>query len=152
MSSNEKGTSETVKVLAAETNHVGRILGWDVWNRPEKLSVMTKRDWSSIHSEVKEAESMKTIAVVWVPQWNKTKRGKNLVALSFLFWLYIYIYIYIYIHTYALWKQKIVECMYDWKWNVCFFSEGKLWMLEWLIPCPRMDMNELMCLLGKAWK
>ena len=27
MSSNEKGASETVKVLAAETNHVGRLHG-----------------------------------------------------------------------------------------------------------------------------
>ena len=55
---------------------------------------MTKRDWSSIHGEVKEAESMKTTVVVWVPGWNKTKRGKNLVALS-LPSNYIYIYIYI---------------------------------------------------------
>ena len=62
-----------------------RLHGLEVWNRPKTLSVMTKKDWSSIHGEVKEAESMKTIAVVWVPQWNKTKRGKNLVALSFLF-------------------------------------------------------------------
>ena len=46
---------------------------------------MTKRDWSSIHSEVKEAESMKTTVVVWVLGWNKTKRGKTLAALSFLF-------------------------------------------------------------------
>ena len=59
MSSNEEGASEGVKVLAAETNHVGRLHGWEVWNRPETLSVMTKRDWSNIHGEVKEAESMK---------------------------------------------------------------------------------------------
>ena len=52
-------------------------------NRPETLSVMTKRDWSSIHGEVKEAESMKT---TWVPGWNKKKRGKTLAALSFLFY------------------------------------------------------------------
>ena len=60
MSSNEKGASETVKFLAAEENHVGRLHGLEVWNRPETLSVMTKRVWSSIHSEVKEAESMKS--------------------------------------------------------------------------------------------
>ena len=60
MSSNEKGASETVKFLAAETNHVGRINGWEVWNRLETLSDMTKRDWSNIHGEVKEAESMKS--------------------------------------------------------------------------------------------
>ena len=50
---------------------------------------MTKRDWSSIHGEVKEAESMKTIVVVWVPGWNKTKRVKTLAALSFLLIIYI---------------------------------------------------------------
>ena len=46
---------------------------------------MAKKGWSSIHSEVKEAKSMKTTVVVWVPEWNKTKRGKTLAALSFLF-------------------------------------------------------------------
>ena len=46
---------------------------------------MTKRDWSSIHGEVKEAKRMKTTVVVWVPGWNKTKRGKTLAALSFLY-------------------------------------------------------------------
>ena len=45
---------------------------------------MAKRDWSSIHDEVKEAKSMKTTMVVWVPEWDKTKRGKNLATLSFL--------------------------------------------------------------------
>ena len=45
---------------------------------------MTKRDWSSIHGEVKEAKSMKTIVVAWVLGWNKTKRGKYLASLSFL--------------------------------------------------------------------
>ena len=60
MSSNEKGASGAVKFLAAETNNVGRLHGWEVWNRLETLSVMTKRDWSNIHGEVKEAESMKS--------------------------------------------------------------------------------------------
>ena len=45
---------------------------------------MTKRDWSNIHGEVKEAESMKTTVVVWVLGWNKTKRANTLAALSFL--------------------------------------------------------------------
>ena len=58
MSGNEKGAS--VEDLAAETNHVERLHGLEVWNRPKTLSVMTKRDWSSIHGEVKEAESMKS--------------------------------------------------------------------------------------------
>ena len=57
MSGNEKGANNTVEVLAAETNHVERLHGLEVWNRPKTLSVMTKRDWSSIHGEVKEAES-----------------------------------------------------------------------------------------------
>ena len=61
MSSNEKkGASMTMKFLAAETDHAGRLHGWKVWNRPETLSVMTKRDWSNIHDEVKEAESIKS--------------------------------------------------------------------------------------------
>ena len=37
-----------------------RLHGLEVWNRPKTLSVMTKKDWSSIHGEVKEAESMKS--------------------------------------------------------------------------------------------
>ena len=49
MSGNEKGASKTVEVLATETNHVERLHGLEVWNRPETLSVMTKRDWSIIH-------------------------------------------------------------------------------------------------------
>ena len=56
---------------------------------------MNKRDWSNIHGEVKEVKSMKTTVVVWVPGWNKTKRGKKLATLSFLFY-------YIYVYTYAL--------------------------------------------------
>ena len=51
----EKGSSKTVEVLVAETNHVERLHGLEVWNRPKTPSVMTKRDWSSIHSEVKRA-------------------------------------------------------------------------------------------------
>ena len=46
---------------------------------------MAKKGWSSIHSEVKEAKRMKATVVVWVPKWNKTKSGKTLVSLSFLF-------------------------------------------------------------------
>ena len=102
MSSNEKGSSETVKFLVAETNNVGRLHGWEVWNRPETLSVMTKRDWSSIHDEVKETKSMKSHIDGVGSRMEQDKEGKTLAALSFLFY-----------YTYALWKQKIVECMYD---------------------------------------
>ena len=109
MSGNEKGASNIVKILAAETNHVGRLHGWEVWNRLETLSVMTKKDWSSIHDEVKEAESMKSHSS-GVGSWKEqNKEEKTLASLSYPFLLCIHIYIY------ALWKQKIVECMYDWK-------------------------------------
>ena len=64
---------------------MGRLHGLEVWNRPETLSVMTKKGRSNIHGEVKGAKSMKTTVVVWVPEWNKTKRGRTLAALSFLF-------------------------------------------------------------------
>ena len=72
---------------------MGRLHGLEIWNRLKTLSVMNKRDWSSIHDEVKEAESMKTTVVVWVPRWNKTKRGKPLASLSCLLIIYIYIYL-----------------------------------------------------------
>ena len=62
---------------------------------------MAKKGWSNIHGEVKEAKSMKTIVVVWVPGLNKTKRGKTIAALSFLL-LYIYIYTFAFI--------KIEDC------------------------------------------
>ena len=104
MSSNERGASETVKFLAAETNHVGSLHGWEVWNRPETLSVMTKRDLSSIHGEVKEAESMKSHSGGVGSRMEQDKEGNKTCFSLFPF-----------DYTYALWKQKIVECMYDWK-------------------------------------
>ena len=82
MSSNEKGVSEAVQVLAAETNHVGRLHGWEVWNRPETLSVMTKRDWASIHGEVKEAESMKSHSSGVGFRMEQNKEGEKLLLLS----------------------------------------------------------------------
>ena len=90
MSGNEKGASETVKFLAAEENHVGRLHGGEVWNRLETLSVMTKRDWSSIHSEVKEAESMKSHSGGVGSRMEQNKEGEKLLLLSLAFWLYIY--------------------------------------------------------------
>ena len=77
MSGNEKGVSKTVKFLAAETNHVERLHGLEVWNRPKTLSVMTKRDWSSIHGEVKEAESMKSHSAGVGSRMEQNKEGKN---------------------------------------------------------------------------
>ena len=67
---------------------------------------MTKRDWSSIHDEVKEDESTKIHSGVVGSRMEQNKEGKN-SCFSLLPFDYIYIYIY------ALRKQKIVECMYD---------------------------------------
>ena len=55
---------------------------------------MTKRDWSNIHGEVKEAESMKSHSggVGSRKEQNKEEK-KNLAALSCPF-DYVYIYIY----------------------------------------------------------
>ena len=71
-----------------------RLHGLEVWNRLKTLSVMTKRDWSSIHSEVKEAESMKShrSGVGSKKEQNKEEK-KTLAALSCPF-DYVYIYIY----------------------------------------------------------
>ena len=77
LSSNEKGASNTMEVLAAETNHVERLHGLEVWNRPKTLSVMTKKDWSSIHGEVKEAESMKIYSGGVGSRMEQNKEGKK---------------------------------------------------------------------------
>ena len=87
----KKGASKTVKVLVAETNHVGRLHGWEIWNRPGTLSVMTKRDWSSIHIEVKEDESMKIHSGGVGSRMEQNKEGKTLTALSCLLIIYVYI-------------------------------------------------------------
>ena len=54
---------------------------------------MTKKYWSSIHGEVKEAESMKSHSGGVGSRMEQNKEGKNLAALSCLLILYIYIYI-----------------------------------------------------------
>ena len=57
---------------------------------------MTKRDWSNIHGEVKEAESMKSHSGGVGSRTKQNKEGKNsYCSLSFLF---DYIYIYILMH------------------------------------------------------
>ena len=70
-----------------------RLHGLEVWNRSKTLSVMTKKDWSSIHGEVKEAETLKATVMVWVLGWKKIKRGKTLAALSCLLIIYIHIHL-----------------------------------------------------------
>ena len=77
MSGNEKGVGETVRFLAAKTNHVERLHSLEVWNRPKTLSVMTKKDWSNIHGEVKEAESMKIHSGGVGSMMEQNKEGKN---------------------------------------------------------------------------
>ena len=74
-----------------------RLHGLEVWNRPKTLSVMTKKDWSSIHGEVKEAKSMKIHRSGAGSRMEQNKRGKTLTALSCLLIIYIYIYIQIYL-------------------------------------------------------
>ena len=98
MSGDEKGASKTVEVLAVKTKHLERLHGLEVWNRSKTLSVMTKRDWSSIHGEVKEAESMKSHSGCVGSRMEQNKEGKTLTALSCLFIIYIYIYIYMFMH------------------------------------------------------
>ena len=94
MSGNEKGVSETMRFLAAKINHVKRLHGLEVWNRPKTLSVMTKRDWSSIHSEVKEAESMKSHSSGVGSRMEQNKEGKKSYCSLLPFFYYIYIFIY----------------------------------------------------------
>ena len=71
-----------------------RLHGSEVWNRPKTLSVMTKNDWSNIHGEVKEAESMKSHCdgVGSRMEQNKEGKRKTLTALSCLSIIYIYVY------------------------------------------------------------
>ena len=55
---------------------------------------MTKKDWSSIHGEVKEAESMESHYDGLGSRMEQNKEGKNSYCSLFPF-DYIYIYIYI---------------------------------------------------------
>ena len=71
-----------------------RLRGLEVWNRPKTLSVTTKRNWSSIHGEVKEAESMKSHYGDVGSRMEQNKEGITLAALPCLLIIYIYIYIY----------------------------------------------------------
>ena len=52
---------------------------------------MTKRDWSSIHDEVKEAESMKSHCGDVGSRMEQQKQGKNSYC-SLLPFDYIYVY------------------------------------------------------------
>ena len=50
---------------------------------------MTKKDWSSIHGEVKEAESMKSHSDGVGSRMEQNKEGKTLTALSCLLIIYM---------------------------------------------------------------
>ena len=69
-----------------------KLHGLEVWNRPKTLSVMTKKDWSSIHGEVKEAESMKSHSDGVGSRMEQNKEGK-ISYCSLLPFDYTYIYI-----------------------------------------------------------
>ena len=70
-----------------------RIHGLEVWNTPKTLSVMTKKDWSIIHGEVKEAESMKSHNGGVGSRKEQNKEEKKLLLLSLSLFNYIYIYL-----------------------------------------------------------
>ena len=59
---------------------------------------MTKRDWSSIHGEVKEAESMKIHCDGKGSRMEQNKEGKNSYCSLLPLIIYIYIYIYMFMH------------------------------------------------------
>ena len=82
--------------------------GLEVWNRPKTLSVTTKRNWSSIHGEVKEAESMKSHCDGVSSRMEQNKEGKNSYC-SLLPFDYIYIYIYMFMHCEN--KRLLNACM-----------------------------------------
>ena len=68
---------------------------------------MTKKDWSSIHGEVKEVESMKSHSDGVGSRMEQNKEEKNSYC-SLLPFDYIYIYVY------ALWKQELLNaCMIE---------------------------------------
>ena len=70
-----------------------RLHGLEVWNRPKTLSVMTKKDWSSIHGEVKEAESIKSHSNGVGSRMEQNREEKNSYC-SLLPFDYMYIYVY----------------------------------------------------------
>ena len=74
---------------------------------------MTKRDWSSIHGEVKEAESMKSHNGGVGSRMEQNKEGKKLLLLSLALLI-----IYIFMHCEN--KRLLNACMT--KNGMCVFS------------------------------
>ena len=83
-----------------------RLHGLEVWNRPKTLSVMTKRDWSNIHGEVKEAKSMKSHIGGVGSRMEQDKEGKNSCCSLFPF---DYIYILMHCENKILLNACIIE-------------------------------------------
>ena len=85
-----------------------RLHGLEVWNRPKTLSVMTKKDWSSIHSEVKEAESMKSHSDGVGSRMEQNKEGKNSYCSLFPS-DYIYTYTFMHCENKGLFNACMIE-------------------------------------------
>ena len=134
-----------MEFLAVETNYVGRLHGWEVWNRLKTLSFMTKRDWYSIHDEVKEAESMKSHSsgVGSRMEPKKNKEGK-LLLLSLAFWLYIHIYLCI-VKTKYCW-------MHVWLRMKCVYCLSKFVNAGIVNSLPKNGHEWAHVPVGKAWK
>ena len=83
-----------------------KLHGLEVYNRPKTLSVMTKRDWSSIHGEVKAVESMKSHSDGVGSRMEQNKEGK-ISYCSLLPSDYIYIYMFMHCEN----KRLLNACM-----------------------------------------
>ena len=77
---------------------------------------MTKRDWSSIHGKVKEAESMKSHSDGVGSRMEQNKEGK-ISYCSLLPFDYIYIYIYMFMHCEN--KRLLNACMTENRMCIC---------------------------------
>ena len=86
-----------------------KLHGLEVWNRPKTLSVMTKKDWSSIHDEVKEDESMKSHYDGVGSRVEQNKEGKNSYCSLFPFELYIYICMFMHCENKGLLNACMIE-------------------------------------------
>ena len=79
---------------------------------------MTKKDWSSIHGEVKEAESMKSHGSGVGSRKEQNKEGKNSCCSLLPFLLYIYLFMHC--------ENKILLNACVTENGICVCAEGKL--------------------------
>ena len=80
---------------------------------------MTKRDWSNIHGEVKEAKSMKSHSDGVVSKMEQNKEGKN-SYFSLLPFDYIYKYMFMHCEN----KRLLNACMIE--NEMCVFAQVNL--------------------------